>query len=215
MGANLPGQSVSSCGQPSQVASWGSHSAGMRKPRARGVSDCRDCFIGSEEFNTGGTEDSESARKGALFFAEPAIEDGLIGVDAAIAQEGPVPARFLALCRVAFNDEDFLFVMGSLGDNLTKRIGHKGISPEFQARVAIFGLAFETDAVDDSSVHAVGDGVTTLNRAPGIQLRSAKLRLLVRMPADAGRVEDDLRASERGEARAFGIPLVPADLYTD
>src|SRR2546428_7493224 len=94
-------------------------------------------------------------------------------------------------------------------------MGPKGMSPKFQARVAIFGLAFETDGVDDSSVHAVGDGVTTLNRAPGIQLRSAKLRLLVRMPADAGRVEDDLRASERGEARAFGIPLVPADLYTD
>src|SRR5260370_36060381 len=38
MGANFPGQSVTSCGQPSQVASCGSHSAGMRKPRAGGVS---------------------------------------------------------------------------------------------------------------------------------------------------------------------------------
>src|SRR6266576_4989090 len=30
MGGNLPGQSLVLCGQPSQVAAWGSHSAGMR-----------------------------------------------------------------------------------------------------------------------------------------------------------------------------------------
>src|SRR4051812_46228196 len=31
MTANLPGQSVALCGQPIQVAAWGSHSAGMRR----------------------------------------------------------------------------------------------------------------------------------------------------------------------------------------
>src|SRR6266446_4986838 len=46
MGANFPGQSVSSCGQPSQVASCRSHSAGMRKPSAYGVLVCGGVFIG-------------------------------------------------------------------------------------------------------------------------------------------------------------------------
>src|SRR5687768_10635836 len=31
MTGNLPGQSVALCGQPIQVAAWGSHSAGMRR----------------------------------------------------------------------------------------------------------------------------------------------------------------------------------------
>src|SRR6266478_4320242 len=45
IGANFPGQSVSSCGQPSQVESWRSHSAGIRKPRAYGDLGCEGVFI--------------------------------------------------------------------------------------------------------------------------------------------------------------------------
>ncbi len=35
------------------------------------------------------------------------------------------------------------------------------------------------------------------------------------MPADGGRVEKNLRTLHRGEARGFGIPLIPADQHTD
>ena len=77
-------------------------------------------------------------------FAQPAVENRGIRINAAVAEERPIAPHFFALRRVAFNDEDFFFVIGSLGDYLTERIGHKGISPEFQARVAIFGLAFES-----------------------------------------------------------------------
>ncbi len=35
------------------------------------------------------------------------------------------------------------------------------------------------------------------------------------MPADAGGIEDDLRALQSGEARAFWIPLIPANLNAD
>ena len=37
IGANFPGQSVFSCGQESQVAACGSHSAGILKPSATGA----------------------------------------------------------------------------------------------------------------------------------------------------------------------------------
>ena len=37
MGAKRPGQSAALWGQASQVAAWGSHSAGMAKPWAAGA----------------------------------------------------------------------------------------------------------------------------------------------------------------------------------
>jgi hypothetical protein len=39
---------------------------------------------------------------------------------------------------------------------------------------------------------------------------SAVLRFFGRVPADGGGVEEDVGALEGGEARAFGIPLIPA-----
>src|SRR6202040_980675 len=64
-------------------------------------------------------------------------------------------------------------------------------------------------------VDAVGDGVRALDGLPGVELRGAEFRFLVRMPAYAGGIENHLRATERGDAGAFGIPLVPADLHAD
>jgi hypothetical protein len=150
-----------------------------------------------------------------LLFAEPAIGDDGISVDAAIAEEGPIPASLFALGWIAFDDENFFLVVGSFGENLAERIGDEGIAPEFDARIALVGFAFKADAIDDSHIGAIGDGVGTLNGFPGIELGSAKLRFLVRMPADAGGIKDNLRALERGDARTFGIPLVPTDLHAD
>ena len=70
-------------------------------------------------------------------------------------------------------------------------------------------------AIHHRHVHAVGDGVGALNGAPGIVLRLAELRFLRGMPADRGGIEQNLRALQRGQARAFGIPLVPADQRAD
>src|SRR5437879_13277266 len=58
-------------------------------------------------------EDSESKEltgKGTLFVAEPAVQDGLIGVDAAGAQGGPAQARGFALGGVAVYDEKRVLV---------------------------------------------------------------------------------------------------------
>ena len=35
------------------------------------------------------------------------------------------------------------------------------------------------------------------------------------MPADRGGIEEDLGALHRGEPRAFGEPLIPADQHAD
>src|SRR5262249_15990315 len=73
-------------------------------------------------------------------------------------------------------------------------------------------ITFEADSIYDSNVDAVSDGVRALNRFPGIKLRSTEFGLLFRVPADARRVKNHLRTFESGQARAFRIPLVPANL---
>src|SRR6267378_1880085 len=66
-----------------------------------------------KEFNTEIAEKKRPDRlsKGILFFVQPAAQDGLIGVDAAVAEKRPVAACVLAFCGIAFDDEDFLFIV--------------------------------------------------------------------------------------------------------
>src|SRR5580704_9774373 len=57
--------------------------------------------------------------------------------------------------------------------------------------------------------------MSALDCSPRVELSSAELRFLVRMPSDARGIENHLCAAERGEARTFGIPLVPTNLDAD
>ena len=54
-----------------------------------------------------------------------------------------------------------------------------------------------------------------LDGLPRVVLRLAELRLLGRMPADRGRIEQNVRAGHRGQTRRFRIPLVPANQRRD
>ena len=94
------------------------------------------------------------------------------------------------------------------GHHHAERIGDERSAPEFQA---VLGRPFEAHAIHRRHVDAVGDGVGALDGAPGIVLRRAVFRLLRRMPADGGGIEQHLRAAERGQTRGLGIPLVPAN----
>ena len=148
-------------------------------------------------------------------FAEPAIGDDGISVDAAVAEKRPIPASLFALGRIALDNENFFLVVGGFRKNLAERIGDERIAPKFDARIALVRLAFKADAIDDGYIGAIGDGVGTLNGFPGIQLSGADLRFLVRVPADTGGIKNNLRALERGDAGTFGVPLVPTDLHAN
>src|SRR5215470_5061067 len=111
--------------------------------------------------NTEHAEGTET--KGSTSVGEPAVEDGLVGVDAAVAEERPVTAGVFALGGIAFDDEDLFLVAGGFGNQLAERVRDKGVAPEFEAGVAVLGLAFKANAVDDGSVNAVGDGMRALN----------------------------------------------------
>src|SRR5260370_41318589 len=135
--------------------------------------------------------------------------------DETVSIERRVAGGIVAPGGVSLDDKDFLLIDRSFGDNLTERIGDKGMAPEFQSRVTLLRLAFESHAVHNRRIYTIGDRMAPLNGPPGIELRVAKLRLLVRMPADTGGIKKNLCATERGDPRSFRIPLVPANLHAD
>ena len=77
------------------------------------------------------------------------------------------------------------------------------------------GRSLKSHAIHDRDEHAVGDGMPALDRLPCVELRRAEFRFLRRMPADARGIKNHLRAAQRHRARAFRIPLVPANLHAD
>src|SRR5579871_1053521 len=133
-------------------------------------------------------------------FAEPAIEDGLIRVDASIAEERPVAASFFAFLWITFDDENLFLIATGLRRDLAERIGDEGVAPEFEARIAIGGVAFVADAIHDGDVRAIGDCMGALNGAPRVELRGTEFGFFFRVPADTGGIKNDLRAAQRGEA---------------
>ena len=70
-------------------------------------------------------------------------------------------------------------------------------------------------AIRHRDVAAVGDGVGALDRLPRAVLALAILRFFAGMPADGRGEKENLRASQRGQPRGLGIPLVPADADAD
>ena len=137
-----------------------------------------------------------------------------VAVDAAVAQERPVAADVFHHTEVNFADQNFFLVVRGLGDDAAERIAEERCAPEFQA-ISGSGIApdvsgFVSHTIYHRDVHAVGDGMGALDGAPGVVLRLSELRFLRGMPADRGGIEQDLGALQRGQAGAFGIPLVPA-----
>src|SRR6185437_11569474 len=99
MAPSLPGQSGSWCGQAIQVASCRSHSAGKRQVAA------------------------------AASGAKVSAQNGRVGVDAPIAEKGPVAARVLDQPRIAPRREDGR--LGSrFGDDAAERVGDERVSEE-------------------------------------------------------------------------------------
>src|SRR5579862_4643673 len=148
-------------------------------------------------------------------FAEPTVQDGLVRINPAVAQERPVAASLFAASRVTFDHQNFFLLAASLGKNLPERIGNKRVSPKFQTRIARGGIAFVAHAIHYRDERSVGDRVRTLDGFPRVELRGPEFLFFPGVPANAGGIKDHLRALERCQPRAFGIPLVPTDLHAD
>src|SRR5262245_16721602 len=118
--------------------------------------------------------------------AEISIQDRAVRVDAAIAEERPVPTHRFDERRIAARDDDVLGLSG-LGDHAPEGVGYERMAEERDAVGSWFVLV--ADAVRRGDVDAVGNGVRALNRLPRFDLGGAPFVLFGRMPADRGRVE--------------------------
>ena len=125
-------------------------------------------------------------------------------------------AAELDLVQIARDDEHFLFVCRGLGGDLAVGLGDEALAPEFDAVLADGSAGgvedfFDADAVGRACVAPIGDGMGALDEFPAFVLCGAELGFFARMPADGGGVEENLGPLQRGQSRAFGIPLIPAD----
>src|SRR5438034_2346192 len=202
IGANLPGQSPALCGHPIQVAWCGSHSAGMRKPRAAG--EALSAIGCQQSASTGILLTADGWRR---IIEEPAAE-AFVRIYAPISQERPPPAHLLDAPEVDLPDQDRLPILRRLGDDRPKRIGEERRAPEVDPVSPSRSLV--AHPVHGRDVTAVGDRVASLDRSPGVELLGTVRGLLLGMPADRRGIEQDAGTLQRREACAFGIPLVPA-----
>ena len=140
-----------------------------------------------------------------------------------IANRGEIAVRIIRACRelgiesiAVYSDADRAALHVREADHAYP-VGPAPAAESYLNTAKILEAAkrLKADAVDDSDIYAVCDGVSALNRSPRVVLRFAELSFLGRMPPDRGRIEDQGRALQGGEARAFRIPLVPADERAD
>ena len=137
-----------------------------------------------------------------------AIENGGIGVDAAVAIVGPVAAIVVALVEVELLHVECFFFMGGLIEDAAECIGNETATPELHA-------AFQSGAVDADDGNPIGNGMAALDGLPGFILLAVVLFALAYVPAYGGGEEKQLGTHEAGDAGGFGIPLVPADEYAE
>src|SRR5690349_18125815 len=115
-----------------------------------------------------------------------------VGVDAAVAEEGPMGAGHVHFVEIARDDERFLFVDAGFSEDSARGIGDEALAPEFDA-VAADGL-FKTDAIGHRDEAAVRDGMTALDHFPGAVLVFAVFGFFFWMPTDGGGIKENLSA---------------------
>src|SRR5262245_26949752 len=147
-------------------------------------------------------------RKADGLVSEETVLDIAVGIGAAVAQERPVTPDLLNTREIDLHDRQRL-LLARFRDDDAEWIAHKRVTPEFDAGALTVEL-LEPDTIHGRHPAAVSDGVATLDRLPRVELLRTVLSLLRGMPSDRRRIKKNVRALECGQARAFGIPLIPA-----
>src|SRR4051812_19147592 len=88
---------------------------------------------------------------------------------------------------------DFLAIETAFRDDLAARRDDEALAPELDPITA--GGRLVPNSIDRGDVTAVRDGMAALHRFPCGILGGAVFFLLARMPADRGRIKQDLRAA--------------------
>src|SRR5262249_62243758 len=94
---------------------------------------------------------------------------------------------------IVLSHHNLFFVDRTFRDVFAIRPAHEALSPKFNAIPACG--RFVTDAVRHRDITPVCDCMTTLNGLPRGMLRLSKFLFFARMPADCGRIKNNLRAT--------------------
>ena len=136
-----------------------------------------------------------------------------IGIDAAVAKKGPVGAGDVDFLEIYQDDEDFVAVGTGFGQDLAGSASDEALAPKLDSSSA--GRFLDADAVGYADVTAIRDGVRALDCFPRVVLRFAVFGFFFGMPADCSWIKEHLRALERSQPSAFGVPLVPTNQHAN
>ena len=117
------------------------------------------------------------------------------------------------LGQIDLDHQDFFPVHGRLPDDLSSRVRHEALSPEFNSVSP--RRRFVACSVRCRNETAVGDRMGSLDRLPGGMLSLAKGLFFAWMPADCGGIKKDFGAAQSGQSSAFWIPLIPTNQDAD
>src|SRR5690606_30049145 len=115
--------------------------------------------------------------------------------------------RLLQIDRFHMN---LFLIVGTLVENSSKGVGDKRSAPELHRAVL-----FQANAVYAHYVHAIRNGMATLNGLPRGELFIVCLFVLRRSPTDSRWIEKNLSAHQRRNPCTFRIPLIPADQHAN
>jgi len=128
------------------------HSAGIQRPRSNGVEP-----LGAVAWG---------------LFAQPAIQDRTVGMMRRSRRNGQL-RRVSSVLAGSHSKTRISSLLSEASTAIWPKDRQRRSCPELEAGVTVGGVAFETDAIHDGDVHAVGDGVRALDGLPGVELRGA------------------------------------------
>src|ERR1051326_3888248 len=106
-----------------------------------------------------------------------------IGINAPIAQKGPMRARYIDLIEMDGANENLLLLRAGFGEQLARSAGDKTLAPEFKAITT--DRRFQPDAISHGDIATIGYCMAALDGFPGAMLRWPFLSPLLWMPADS------------------------------
>lgn len=137
-------------------------------------------------------------------------EDGRVGVDAAVAEEGPPAAYLLGAAHVDVDYGGGFGVGGGLEEEFSLGACYEAVAPECDAVGGSGGVGFTAYAVDGYDGEAVGYGVAALHCDPCFALACLFVGGVGAFVAYGCGVDEYFGSGECHDAGCFGVPLVPA-----
>lgn len=127
--------------------------------------------------------------KGRRRLISEAEGEVLIGVDAAVTEEGPPATHLLGTLEVDVHEEVLGFCLRGLGKDFALGTCHKAGSPELDATRLTAGIGLVPYPIHGNDRKSVGHGMTALHELPCLTLTCLLLWGVAALEADGCRID--------------------------